>query len=90
MPAGNEEDGGPAFPVLERMTNMLDEHTAKFITTGGMSLRDYFAGQALQSIVRNVGSSMNNPDVQEATPDSMSAAAYVFADAMLKARQGGE
>jgi len=37
------EDGGPAFPVPGREYN---------ITPTGMSLRDYFAGQAMQAYIQ--------------------------------------
>lgn len=69
-----DDHGGPAFPA-----NMLPNVTYK-----GMSLRDYFAGQALAGIVAN-------PDPVEAD-DFMEAArvlaesSYQYADAMLAAR----
>lgn len=69
-------DGGPAFPqhgwtsnpeVLERMKNQ-----------GGMSLRDWFAGQALLGMV-------SDPQLSGSCID-YALAAYEYADAMLKAR----
>jgi len=70
-------DGGPAFP-----------HT---LPTGqpfsGMSLRDYFAAQALTGCLAY---SVVNPMIgnfhENATPDNVAAAVYNYADAMLKAR----
>jgi hypothetical protein len=44
---------------------------------GGMTLRDYFAAKAMQGLVAN-----NNTN-----PFEISKAAYVVADAMLKARE---
>jgi hypothetical protein len=62
--------GGPAFPALAgRLTPITDQ---------GMTLRDYFAGKAMQSeLVGGVHS--DNFDVTARR-------AYHMADAMLKAR----
>ena len=43
----------------------------------GMSLRDYFAAEAMQGLIAN-----NSTDAQE-----IAQAAYIVADAMLKRRQ---
>lgn len=60
-------DGGPAFPVDEQYFS-------------GMTLRDWFAGQALA-----------NRYTQEARDDKKVAQwAYQIADAMLSAREAGE
>lgn len=64
-------DGGPAFPWSAFMTG---ENTYQPITQGGMSLRDWFAGQALQ---RLIGS---------ADADNVALEAYRYADAMLVVR----
>lgn len=59
-------DGGPAFP-----TSLKDDE--------GMSLRDYFAGQALSALDRTWGlDTISAPDA--------AAASYRIADEMLKAR----
>lgn len=50
-------------------------------TDHGMSLRDYFAGQALTGIVGNVGFPVIGPIVERVASD-----AYALADAMLEAR----
>ena len=64
----NKDDGGPAFPVV----------TATIRHYNGMSLRDWFAGQALAGWLAG-----------ETTPDDHSAAryAYAVADAMIAARE---
>ena len=69
-------DGGPAFPVLDGGAPAY-----------GMSLRDWFAGQApqLPSYLQDV--------VQFNTPNPAEGDAkwrYIWADAMLKARETGE
>lgn len=52
-------------------------HTAKF---PGMSLRDWFAGQALAGIGAQWA-------MESLSPDELAEAAYEVADAMLSARQ---
>lgn len=64
-------DGGPAFPG-----GSLPEHPH---VPNGMSLRDYFAGQALSS----VGSFWSD----EETRAEYAKRSYLMADAMLAARQ---
>ena len=59
-------DGGPAFP---------DRYG------GGMTLRDWFAGQAMQA--RLTGTNMARLDIRH----SIAADAYAIADAMLAARE---
>jgi hypothetical protein len=62
-----ESRGGPAFPVADPC-----EHA-------GMTLRDYFAGQALAGLIAYSGS----------WPIGASERAYAHADAMLKIRTEG-
>ena len=61
----------PAFPQHAATGNV--EHWRH-----GMSLRDWFAGQALAGII-------SNPDVLTAPPDMIAKVAYDIADAMVKA-----
>jgi hypothetical protein len=65
-------DGGPAFPTVARDGNWQPHHD-------GLSLRDYFAGQAL------IGQLAFFPFNQ---PEEGAATCYRFADAMLAAREG--
>jgi len=76
-------DGGAAFPqhgwtnnpeVLERMKNQ-----------GGMTLRDYFAGQALAGMLINYTTQKFGVGEQ-----TCAKGAYEFADAMLAARERKE
>lgn len=62
-----KKTGGPAFPQTE-----LDK---ALYTHGGMTLRDYFAGQALAGLLSDI----------ECNPTSEEAAkiAYDFAEAMI-------
>ena len=63
-------DGGPAFPKLTQ-----DERWKTFTSTDGMSLRDYFAGKAMQALA------------QGNYFDATSRQAYMMADAMLRERE---
>ncbi|QUN56106.1 hypothetical protein [Burkholderia cenocepacia] len=79
------KDGGPAFPWGEHGTHL-----------GGMTLRDYFAAKALTGMLAEPLSDDTEPssifftpnfDKEYAQPgDRIAAAAYVLADAMLRAR----
>jgi hypothetical protein len=73
-------DGGPAFPLPGTMGQPVNE---------GMSLRDYFAGQAMQAELTgwNHPNSGGNP-VDYAGP--ICERAYQLADAMLAARERKE
>jgi len=69
----DRNDGGPAYPVHPAMDNERLQ---------GMSLRDWFAGMALQGTLGALG---ENDYLKAAF---VARAAYAYADAMLKARQG--
>lgn len=69
-------DGGPAFPCEDHYNKSGDFHQT------GMSLRDWFAGQALAGICAH--EEMGNADSTK-----QARWAYSSADAMLAARQGG-
>jgi len=49
---------------------------------GGMTLRDYFAAKAMQSLLRQYPDHLMNSPANEVACD-----AYILADAMLKARE---
>jgi hypothetical protein len=70
-------DGGPAFPVLDNPGD-----GALYCRAGGMSLRDWFAGQALNAMLADPG--------RFSSAAGFSADAYAVADAMIAAREGGE
>lgn len=76
MGVNRVKDGGPAFPA----SVLHDEYgVSETVAEGGMSLRDYFAGQALAGLLAS-GSSL-------VTFENYAACAYHHADAMLKARE---
>jgi hypothetical protein len=77
------EDGGPAYPVV--IAKKFDGRTGVAIEQDfyrGMTLRDYFAGQALAGMATSAG-------FQGAPWDKLAADAYEAANAMLTARQMG-
>ena len=69
------KDGGAAFPQVSE----LRENTSDISKLSGMSLRDWFAGQALIGLIPISRSSNWNLDAAEA---------YKISDAMLRARTG--
>jgi len=70
--------GGPAFPHVADLVQHSPNGgiTTKPITSNGMTLRDYFAGQAMQGILFE-----GMYEIETAKN------AYAMADAMLKARE---
>lgn len=72
-------DGGPAFPLLD-WTHDGQSQVAQY-STGGMTLRDYFAAKAMQAIVWG----WTEGEAKHAA--NMANESYAFADAMLAARE---
>jgi len=74
-------DGGSAFPEVETSySSRWDGDSGGYANTysvGGMTLRDWFAGQALVGIIAG-----------GKWVERVSAEAYAYADAMLRAREG--
>jgi hypothetical protein len=77
MNTKNNNNGGPAFPHFK-----TDSATGyvELCPQGGMTLRDYFAGQALNTITTK--------DYFNTT--EMAQRAYYIADAMLAAREASK
>lgn len=84
----NIKHGGPAFPGPYVNETGGIECVAK---QGGMSLRDYFAAKAMQSLMMMPGELSkcmklaNTPEGESVK--SITLIAYYMADAMLKARE---
>lgn len=68
------KDGGPAFPH------------GPYVQCDGMSLRDYFAGQALVALTRCYAAG----EVDGYLLRMVAADAYTLADAMLEQRMKGQ
>ena len=81
-------DGGPAFPPMH------DPATH----ASGMTIRDWFAGQAMETLKLEhyFTTSLYGPShvtttsvtASQATPEEIARRAYAIADAMLEARKG--
>lgn len=80
-------DGGPAFPRT-KSTGNLSNSTTEIVSVGGMSLRDWFAGQALAGLASNQSFLLNILDghTHNNTEDALAFTAFRTADAMLAAR----
>jgi hypothetical protein len=75
----NIKDGGPAFPQLVRRPSF---DSVEFETLGGMTLRDWFAGQALVGIMSTDGAF----ERADRRSEFVAVKAFEFADAMIAAR----
>lgn len=71
-----KDDGGQTFPHSD---------DAPVVPWQGMTLRDWFAGQALTGIM-----AARRPDPYSGFTPTISAQAYALADAMLKARDADD
>ena len=88
----SDVDGGPAFPVMPNP--VLDKEgmlIGSDFSMKGMSLRDHFAGLAMQAIIskNKVGLRLQGESVADQKQVSQATAhgAYFYADAMLKERK---
>ena len=72
------DDGGQAFPMPQAETSQGGHWEEN-----GMSLRDWFAGQALAALIAHY-------EGQDGSMDGIPASAFQYADAMLAARDGGD
>ena len=68
------KDGGPAFPYVVTFKEGTDVRYEE-----GLSLRDYFAGKAMQTLAA----------YEEYPPERAAERAYEYADEMLRAREEG-
>jgi hypothetical protein len=77
-------DGGPAFPVDHKFLRQTAS-LAEIKIACGMTLRDYFAGQALAGVSAN-------PEPGLDSDEDAASWCYHIADAMIAARdrKGGE
>lgn len=81
-----EDDGGPAFPSVTTSVSGQPPQIRQVITGGGMTLRDWFAGQAMKAIIINP-SQIQLKHIAIDTDTKVGIAAYAIADVMLKARK---
>jgi hypothetical protein len=83
------EKGGPAFPSKKRIQR-AGYATQEFEPVDGMTLRDYFAAKAMQTMISyrraQFGTVSDEMDWDEYFP-IIAQEAYALADAMLEARK---
>ncbi|MDB5490321.1 MAG: hypothetical protein JWO78_170 [Micavibrio sp.] len=79
------DNGGPAFPI----PYIEGQQGLEWNYCGGLSVRDYMAGQALVGIMASddLRKEAVRKDVTVKSIDVFAFNAYLIADAMLKARQ---
>ena len=74
------ETGGSAFPTRETLT------TGEKVEIAGLTLRDWFAGQALTGLIE---ARARAGGVMPPQPDNIPRLAYEYADDMLAEREKG-
>ena len=72
-----QKDGGSAFPMIEGARDGQGQNY--YFSVGGMTLRDWFAGQALAGILAN-------PEI-DIPADDTAEIVYRYADAMIAERE---
>lgn len=84
-----KDDGGPISPdiVIQRSVDANTVEEARMKAEGVLTLRDWFAGMALQGYL--AGRSQNREDGPCYTHAHTAASCYRYADAMLAARKEG-
>jgi hypothetical protein len=79
-----ERDGGPAFPTTGE-TDAFGENLYAF--TPGMTLRDWFAGQALNGMLSHQRRYVPRSGASVNWHEAIAEEAYEIADAMLAKRE---
>ena len=74
------KDGGPAFPNPA----LANEGFSPSYDMSGMTLRDWFAGQALAGLLAGQYRGLSSANLSEVPNE-----AFAIADAMIAAREGG-
>jgi hypothetical protein len=77
------KNGGPAFPRLAAYIDCGGDDKEYVAAQEGMSLRDYFAGQALVGFMAHPKA----PPIEPADAKKLAADSYDVADAMIAARE---
>ena len=77
------DNGGPAFPLQSIGPDFAPGYA-------GMTLRDYFAAKAMAAIISKTPCELIEADSPTYVEFAVAIGAYCYADAMLKAREGGE
>lgn len=83
-----KDDGGTAFPQFRRQHSHIVGGDVTSIS-GGMSLRDWFAGMAMTKII-GVHSSDRDFDAYKERARVTAASCYMCADALIAEREKGQ
>jgi hypothetical protein len=78
------KDGGSAFPVMDGKYGYDGEYLGLECLKEGMSLRDWFAGQALCGVLACGRYSISE---KNSIKEDYAVIAYIFADTMLAERE---
>lgn len=80
-----EKDGGAAFPCEDKPDYI--KRQSDTIYHNGMSLRDYFAAKAMQGLLSDPLFRPTQDENLHEFPRRVADRSYIYADAMLKARE---
>jgi hypothetical protein len=93
MVTQQKKHGGSAFPHQQDVTFYHPDdpsrlpHTLRGQWQGGMTLRDYFAGQAIAAMADEVLRELERSDKSDLKARRAAFPAYMLADAMLAERE---
>lgn len=76
-------DGGPAFPVLRENDN---PSMSLIMASPGMTLRDYFAAKAMQSLISESATATLSKESGKPLEFLVASMSYTLAEAMLSER----
>lgn len=82
-------DGGPAFAATYEEYDQ-DMERWRIVSSGGMTLRDFFAAKALPGVIQMVSDGKHEPSITDLPiqpEDFIAKTSYDIADAMLRARE---
>ena len=77
----SDKDGGPAYPVSVSVDSADQMRDSTEYGYSGMSLRDYFAGQALIAVCNQ------DTSLDVFSPELAASGCYSMADAMIAERE---
>lgn len=78
-----KDNGGSAFPVTEyKIPGEMKKQTET-----GMTLRDYFAAKAMQAMIGKLPAESETSFFDDAIEEDVANCSYIYADAMLAARE---
>ena len=85
-----QNDGGAAFPSKMLVNRFATEESAqKLIGSDGMSLRDYYAAKAMSALICEafIDAGRQRRSDPDEVMQKTARAAFIAADAMIKARE---